>query len=33
MKTFYYDVATALVTVTYAISGISMLIVVLAGAA
>ena len=31
MKPFYDDVAAALVTVTYAIAGISMLVAVLAG--
>ena len=32
MKTFYDDVATAVVTVTYAIASFSMLVVVIAGA-
>ncbi len=32
MKTFYDDVATALITVTYAIASVSMLVVVLTGA-
>ena len=31
MKTFYDDVATALVTVTYAVATVSMFVVVLAG--
>lgn len=31
MKPFYDDVAAALVTVTYAIAGVSMLVAVLAG--
>ena len=31
MKTFYDDVATALMTVTYAIASVSMLVVVVAG--
>ena len=32
MKTFYDDVAAALITVTYAIASVSMLVVVIAGA-
>ncbi len=33
MKTFYNDVATALVTATYALATVSMLVVVLVGGA